>query len=250
MKQTECNYTRLEIDENELGAALSSRALQHLRECPDCQEFNTKQTKLRQIVGSLEMVSAPADFDFRLRARLASSDKASNYQFLSVRSPAFAVAVLVLVALGAFAFLRQFVPREQQLATNPPQSTEKTSAQVKEPVVPAQTGQEVQAHTESSSEQGVASATESPRRSAGPTPGHKRQPAVAEFSSTTAPLIRDGQPFARMAFPLDVAQESFTVSVDDGRGSSRTISLPSVSFGSRRVLAGRNVNQLTPNGAW
>ena len=50
----------------------STAATEHLRECAACREFHEQQTKLRQIVGSLGTVDAPADFDFRLRARLAA----------------------------------------------------------------------------------------------------------------------------------------------------------------------------------
>jgi len=38
-------------------------------------------------------------------------------------------------------------------------------------------------------------------------------------------------------FPIGTSFQSLKVSLDDGRGSSRTISVPSVSFGSQRVLS-------------
>jgi len=255
MKNTECNQVRLEIDESELGATLSSVALQHLQECGECREFQNKQTKLRQIVGSLETVNAPADFDFRLRARLANSER-PGYQFLSsfpaVRSPGFAVAVLILLVIGSFVFLRQFVPREPQVAVKPAAS-QGTASPAKEPEKPSENVQQVSPPVELRRDESLAkNATQTPRRVVSPPPGPKRAAVAVDLSGSPAPVIRNGQSIAGMTtFPLDISQESFKVSFDDGRGTSRTISLPGFSFGSRRVLTGRNVsNQVAPHGDW
>ena len=80
----------------------------------------------------------------------------------------------------------------------------------------------------------------------------KRQSVAVDLSSKPAPVIR-GEAIATMpTFPLDVSQQSFKVSLDDGSGGSRTISVPTVSFGSRRVLMGGSVsaNQFAPKGDW
>jgi hypothetical protein len=39
-------------------------------------------------------------------------------------------------------------------------------------------------------------------------------------------------------FPIDASLDSFKVSLDDGRGNARTISLPTIRFGSKRILPG------------
>jgi len=67
MKERQCELIRRELDELMLNEDLSAAAAEHLRDCASCQEFRRQQTKLRQIVGSLGTVNAPADFDFRLR---------------------------------------------------------------------------------------------------------------------------------------------------------------------------------------
>ena len=72
MRKNNCEVIRQELDELMLDENSSAAVTEHLRECAACREFNEKQTKLRQIVGSLGTVSAPPDFDFRLRARLAN----------------------------------------------------------------------------------------------------------------------------------------------------------------------------------
>ncbi len=84
MRKNNCKLIRRELDELMLGEAWSSDATEHLRECASCREFHEQQTKLRQIVGSLGTVEAPADFDFRLRARLANWRKQCGGDLLGI----------------------------------------------------------------------------------------------------------------------------------------------------------------------
>src|ERR1043165_3190817 len=102
MRKNNCEVIRQELDELTLGETISVAAAEHLRECAECREFNEKQTRLRQIVGSLGTVSAPPDFDFRLRARLANDANGASFHFwpLARRGLAF-VAVLLVFVVGA-----------------------------------------------------------------------------------------------------------------------------------------------------
>src|SRR5215510_12652871 len=103
MRINNCEVIRQELDELMLGETCSAAVLEHLRECGACREFNEKQTRLRQIVGSLGTVSAPPDFDFRLRARLANdANGTAAFHFWPAvkRGLAFAV-VLLLFVVGA-----------------------------------------------------------------------------------------------------------------------------------------------------
>src|SRR6185503_19728525 len=107
MRKNICEVIRRELDELTLDETCSTAAVEHLRGCGACREFQKKQTKLRQIVGSLGTVSAPADFDFRLRARLAneSSNAASTLSFVEwplVRRSLAAVALLLVFAIGVY----------------------------------------------------------------------------------------------------------------------------------------------------
>src|SRR5258708_25885217 len=72
MNGKECRATRREIDESELNRTLSRQAHAHIAGCASCREFRAQRTGLREIVGSLEPVTAPKDFDLLLRARLAT----------------------------------------------------------------------------------------------------------------------------------------------------------------------------------
>src|SRR5690349_1413500 len=121
MSKNNCEVIRQELDELMLGETISATAVEHLRECAACREFNEKQTRLRQIVGSLGTVSAPADFDFRLRARLANDANGASFHFwpLARRGLAF-VAVLLVFVVGAM-LVRNVLYRpvpQQQLATD------------------------------------------------------------------------------------------------------------------------------------
>ena len=69
-----------------LGEDCNAEVSQHLGECSECRVFHDKQIKLRQIVGSLGTVSAPADFDFRLRSRLASENSNSGFHLSNLVS--------------------------------------------------------------------------------------------------------------------------------------------------------------------
>jgi hypothetical protein len=83
----------------------------------------------------------------------------------------------------------------------------------------------------------------------------KRQMATTDFSSMPATVLRREGSVALVGsttvFPIDTANQSLRVSLDDGSGNWRTISLPTVSFGSQRVVASGSVsNQLVPKGIW
>jgi len=245
MKHTICSEVRVEIDEKDLNASLSAGAMEHLRHCNECQEFQSKEIKLRQIVGSLETVNAPADFDFRLRARLANQRTGSNYLSMSpvrvwrMRSAAVA-AMLVLFAATIY------IIRQNQ-TVEPVQDTNRAS-NLAPPSTPAQSPQNdnqiaiVPSEPASPSTGGTIGFR--PRRQ--PVPQSKRQALAVDFGSKPAPVVSADQTFS-----LGVAQPSFKVSLDDVNGSARTISVPAVSFGSRRVLNTSTTNaQYAPKGDW
>ena len=51
------------------------------------------------------------------------------------------------------------------------------------------------------------------------------------------PFNEGFETYPTAAFPINASYQSLKVSVDDGRGASRTISLPAVSFGSQQALS-------------
>lgn len=251
--KTNCDVIRRELDEGMLGDNCSAVALSHLRECSDCQEFNQKQTRLRQIVGSLGTVGAPADFDLRLRARLANGAGTGAYHLKATywpfarRALTFASAVVLFfsVFVGARYFMRQPMGLDSKVTkAELPQS--KPSAALPPRTEATEVVQQVVA---------MESGTVRPRPrdvSAAGSIRRKKVTVAADFSSVRAPVIKGEQSIASTeapdVFSIDASPQTLRVSLDDGHGNLRTISLPAVSFGSqRRLISG---NQLAPKSIW
>ena len=248
MRKNNCGVVRKELDELMLGEACSSSAAAHLRECAGCREFHQQQTKLRQIVGSLGTVSAPADFDFRLRARLANDSSSAAYWQFTRRGFALATVLLVF-ATGAF-LVRNVLDR-------PASTGVEVISSKPQPVVPELPKQveagAAKALQDNAGQQVVASNPEkhpqpikNERSTAQRTP---RRLVAADFSSERAEVINGKEAVSGFeAFSLDASLDSFKVSLDDGRGNARTISVPSISFGSQRML--QTSNRLAPKRVW
>src|ERR1043165_10208430 len=125
MNTNECREVRQEIDQSELGQRLSESSESHLIGCASCAAFRAERTRLRELVGSLQPVTAPADFDVRLRARLARErDGRASASFFQVfmSTPAIAVAALVVMIVAGLVWMNQ---RKGQVpvnntAANPP----------------------------------------------------------------------------------------------------------------------------------
>lgn len=256
MRKNICEEIRRELDELTLDETCSTTTIEHLRGCGACREFHEKQTKLRQIVGSLGTVSAPADFDFRLRARLANeSGSVSHFSFLSsfMSEPVLRrglVAAVLLLVLANVAFLLRTVVKHR-MASEELAKQQRTAAQQSETAksqetAPPQT-QETPKHDDVAvipTEQPQKRRTERPRHVASPS---RRQLATLDFASTRAEVINGADP--SYAFPIDASSvQYFKLSVDDGRGNAKTISVPTISFGSQRLM--QNANQVAPKRVW
>src|SRR5438876_2555785 len=81
MTALNCKSVRREIDEATLSQQLTREAIEHLRACAGCRRFHEEYHALRGLMASLETVTAPADFDFRLRARLAAEKERRTIAF-------------------------------------------------------------------------------------------------------------------------------------------------------------------------
>src|SRR5258708_12091839 len=123
MKWMECRATRREIDEG--GEHLTAQALRHVASCARCRAFQNQRTRLRDLLTSLEPVTAPADFDFRLRARMAAQTERlgprSFFSGFALTTPAMAgAAAVVILALSALWFLRLNHNRTPFVPATPP----------------------------------------------------------------------------------------------------------------------------------
>ncbi|MCA1577167.1 MAG: hypothetical protein LC794_07375 [Acidobacteria bacterium] len=251
MKDRQCEMIRRELEETALNEEFRASAANHLETCADCREFHRQQTKLRQIVGSLGTVNAPADFDFRLRARLAADADTPGFRFwtMTVRGLATA-AVLVVFGVGAVViWQRMQEPAPATVAVAPQQPP-----QTIEPP-PVEDGNRA---TGSLSHGGnplpaIADNTAPPRRKGDRprAPKQKQTITAVDFSNVGANVVSDTRTAADTVtvFPIETSLQSLKVSLDDGRGNARTISFPTVSFGQQRVLT--TGNQFAPkDGVW
>src|SRR5215213_1228715 len=70
---SECKAYRREIDGAADGGRVGAGARAHATACRACGDELRVSESLRVLVGGLGKVEAPADFEFRLRARMAAS---------------------------------------------------------------------------------------------------------------------------------------------------------------------------------
>jgi len=238
MREIKCETVRHELEELMLNDECSMYVTQHMRECGDCRDFHQKQTKLRQIVGSLGTVEAPPDFDFRLRARLANESSGNGIRVMqwSFASKGFAAATMMLLFVGGAVYVRTIMnqPAKQAIAdqrTEPPQPPPK-------PV-------ENEARFDNApsvvvSDNFSRSVTKERRA-----PLSKRPTLATVDSGVKSPLLFSDAPRHSAIFQIDASAslEPFQVSLDDGRGNARTISVPTITFGSQRVLPKANSAQ-------
>src|SRR6185503_20690375 len=240
MSKLDCATIRRELDEIMLGEESGAAVSEHLAECNDCRDFNEKQMKLRQIVGSLGTVSAPADFDFRLRSRLARENGAASSYFSfgiwSLGQKSAAIGFALLLMIGAVVGVRQYLtPRTE---TNVAETRGKNDQvdgskvnKVQPPTSPtAGTEQrQVAAVIGSQVEKG------SPKRNKVSGNIIMRPLATKDSAKEQAPVIRVPGSIAQQAFSVDTSHQPLRFSVFDGQGNPRTISVPTVTFGSQRV---------------
>ena len=256
MNTNECKTIRRELDEAEKNQPLSSRAAEHLQGCAECSSFDADQRTLHGLMASLEPVAAPADFDFRLRARIAREKSPARTgtglgNFLKIPRPVAALALVLLLAVAGIIVRNRMTSSTTTavVGTSPTKGVPLKGAAAE----PIDTG------TKNSSTGTVAI-------SAGPS----NKPSSGDVHSVTAPknkVTRGTQVVARKgegtatreysvtpAAVLDVNQadsagsiirvpldgRALQILIDDGRGATRTISLPTVSFGSQRLMSSKS----------
>ena len=235
MNANECRSVRLEIDNAELGQRLSAAASTHLGACTACAAFREERTRLRELVGSLRPVSAPPDFDMRLRARIAR-EKDTPRQPLIFRfvmsTPAIAVAaVIVAILTGAIIWVNQ---RSAPAAIN----TAENGAAMKEVQSPAPTKVQEDPAPSNSPEVLV----NGPRRSTPQRQTNRTSPSVAnqsvDFSSRSAPSVQLS-PDRKGEVSLTASENPMVLTIRDAQGGSRRVMLPPVTFGSQRLTGNR-----------
>jgi hypothetical protein len=254
-----CQKCKIEIEERDSRREYLSNAAEiHLEGCASCRAFGEERLALRRLVGGLERVSAPADFEFRIRARMAAERGvgASRAAWLTF-SPAglsWPLAGCLALVISASLYFQprpgasgtaSTTPADQPVAAATTQSTQSRVAETVPPdyrdaSVETQSGMVVASFKSSAAQRRRAL----PSRLAGRTGIERELRPVEESTSTsltaaTPRIAMSGatrNESALIPVQLDAPEGQLKVLLRDTSGGARTISVDSVSFGSRDVI--------------
>jgi hypothetical protein len=250
MNTHDCKAIQREIDETGLDARLTVEANEHLSRCDKCRRFHDDRRTLRGLMAELETVGAPADFDFRLRARLAREKPSNGFHSLLLSArPIAAVALVVLIAVVAVVVKKRMssagnpasISRTAIKGGSTPQDVRNTATPSE--IVPSHKDSLVN-NAASATGGGLKPAAVTGRNTGGPrNTAAQRTRALAgsrpRFSTRdsavgAAPVITPDSNGNLVVVP--VGAQVIKVSIDNGSGA-RTVFLPPVSFGLQRLLA-------------
>ncbi len=236
MNRNICRDARQEIDQSELGERLRATTEAHLATCRECAQFRAERNSLRELVGTLAPVTAPPDFDVRLRARMARERESGRQPFIFrtlMGTPGIAVAAVLVMLIGSIVLFNQRKGTENL-----------NSARTVTPNVPSQnpdvspnspaggnTAASLQNPPDVSTTPAKVTAVSS--RSNKPAPA-SRTSGSSDFAVSRAPSIRLS-PDRAGEVSLTAPVNPMVVSVRDEHGATRRILLPPVSFGSQRL---------------
>jgi len=246
MNGKECRATRREIDESELNQTLSRQARSHVASCLSCREFRAERTSLRELVGSLEPVAAPGDFDLRLRARLASErQRRARRPFmfrLVIGTPAITAAALVVMLAVALVWLaqrnRNQAPAIASVPSRPgPAVPSQSNPASSRAAGPAKTG-EVLSPVSADLKPAGRQNREGNRYRESNRKSDSAGINARDYGASPAESIRQIEQKAGEV-SLSAPLKPMVVSMEDDRGAKRRISLPPISFGAQRMVDSR-----------
>lgn len=255
MNGNDCRTARREIDTSELGQRLSEPLEIHVAACAACAQFRNERAQLRELVGSLRPVAAPADFDMRLRARLArEKDARARQPFIfrfAMTTPAIAAAALVVLTIASVVWINQRnqspstpiatgTPANEKAASpaSPPATTNNSGNQTSEAVLASAKQPEDQKRSNPSGRNAIRPLTQTASAAA----------PVSDFNATGAPTFRQTRDRAGEV-SLTAPSKPMVISVQDANGTSHKILLPPISFGSQR-LDNRTAVSMTDRRDW
>ena len=255
-----CKACRDEIEESEGGQPLGERSVAHLDSCPKCSAFRQEFLALTQMIGGLEVVDAPPDFDFRLRARLAASKSqdqgrvAWNRFAQSGWALALAASFVILVAIGII--VKQFYldpsvsGGTQDIVKVKPNDGNVPKGPVSEPRSPeANAGNDVKSaslrpSSASVSQRRTSSANVNDANPRAIVSNGTATESVRSVDSSVSPATNVLPPgisdptLTRSVFavPVQVPTQAATITLINGSAKPQTISLRPVTFGEQDVF--------------
>lgn len=229
MKSLECRVTRQQIDELELGERPSERATAHLSLCAGCRDFRAERNELRQLVGSLESVVAPADFEMRLRARIAREQSPRREPFFArlIRTPALAAAALFVMVGGTLVWVAQ-----RDIEPSAPVATVQKAA----PVAKASNSAITLSAPTDTAEANTPS--DEVAENVPNVPARKNR-AGSRVRSQDYSVLPAGVTYQSDQAYVNAPSKPVVFALEDERGTKRKISLPPVSFGSQSLVDNR-----------
>ena len=245
-----CEAYRNEFEESALGAGLSEAATRHLEACSACGLFLRERAALRSLIGNLERIEAPSDFEFRLRARLraeAATPRRTLLGRLVTPTASTALAACFVLALATTLYIRQSEPA---LPDEGVSSGAQVSATTKNEI-------NVDAAIQNEDNETVkvqAAATVKDEMTSKPSarngvsePNRARRGRVEKgnnFALMQADILVRQDPaedeVAHLTTPVPVSlpasNQTLKVVLRDERGASRVVSMRPVSFGSQQFV--------------
>lgn len=247
-----CRDVRQEIDQSELRESLSAVSEAHVGACTACATFRDERLRLRELVSGLQPVTAPADFEMRLRARIARERDLPRQPFifrLVMSTPAIVVAAVLVIAVGAIVFLSQ-----KNRSPEPTLASDKGNESIKSTPKPIEIAKEQNPEPGPSNPSGSVHPDKArqsplvvkntPKSSSPATAGSQ----VDDFSARAAQPVRmiDRAGEVSLAAP----QKPMVVTMYDEHGGTRKIQLPPISFGSQRLTNNRSQVSMTNTKDW
>jgi hypothetical protein len=278
-----CQTCQFEIEELAMNGRLGTQAQAHLSVCAVCRAFHDERQALKRLVGSLEAVSAPQDFDFRLRARLAAAKESDNHRFswrsFVASAPAIALAASFALLIAGFVFYKQTKSgpaagnQPSELARQKPAlETGTSSGSPVSETTASKTSDEV-SHTGDNDKPAPANFTAGVNNERpGSTSGNKNivrrqrrqfdsgfapeivtneaavRPAQQIFPDGAAPFNTTAHPVVEL--PVRSASQPMRVFVDGRDGAKRTVTLEPVIFGSQDFTGRERPGIASSQGIW
>jgi hypothetical protein len=123
-----CNQIKRIIDEADRPDAIAFEASQHMASCAACGAFADERARLKELIASAGRVSAPADFDIKLKARLLEVKERKSrwwvvpagYLKLGAATAALVVAVVAAQTSNLFSGSEQLQAPADNMAMNQP----------------------------------------------------------------------------------------------------------------------------------
>ena len=247
-----CREVRREIDELELSQSLSAASEAHLSVCAACATFRDERGRLRELVGGLQPVTAPADFEMRLRARIARERDLPKQSFIFrfvMSTPAIVVAAVLVIAVGATVFISQRTHTQAPALASGNGNEQVNPKPEDKNIATGQTRESGPSISPAASDSGKGKeSTIAQRQTPKSTVVLNAGPQVSDFgvrgAQTVRMLDRNGE------VSLSAPERPMVVTMYDEQGRAKKIQLPAISFGSQRLTDNRTPVGMTNTKDW